>query len=480
MSEQGGGNYTTIEEIRKAAAFFDQLPGANDQLAEHLSTTFTEGTEQLVMSLLEYSRRYQSFHLSLIARAAHRLYEKHADATGKLRIDVKRGDAHAICMALHLSPYAGMNFYENLNYLVAQMPYTLHRLEDGDLTGDQLFALLGPLHAGDAEDREAFDANYRNNPTIFDSASVNECRDATTKFMLNRHDVDASEELAKARARRNVRFRKTKAGMSINAQVSPEVGVQVKKALDEMMNKAKHAGDERSEGQLRADLFVRAFTGTSDGVLPCQVLHVGLVMTDESLILGKPGTTFMPGYGDLPAEYAKNLIMEYEDLAALGPVTAEQEAGFAARAEALLKLRRLYVGPNGQDLVRMDSRERLFTGGLRQLVVLRDRYCRTPFCNNLVQDADHVRQASRGGATDADNSAMRCEPCNLAKEAAGWEEEVVCSGPHRIRVRPYPGVGFESLSPPLRGLWRRPGAGFDVLGLQFPVAREGRTLPLDE
>ena len=481
MSEQRGEDNASLEELRKASQFFDGLPGANEQLAHHLAVALTEGSDQLAVSLLEFSRRYQSFYLSLIARAVHRLYELHADANGKLRVDVKRGDAHAICMALRISPYSAMNFYENLAYLVAEMPYTLHRLEDGDLTGDQLFALLSPLHAGNAEDRTAFDTIYKNNPAIFDAASVTECKDITAKFMMTRHDVDMSEELTKQRARRDVRFRKTKSGMSINAQVPAEAGVSVKSALEEMVNKAKKNGDERSESQLRADFLIDAFTSTGNGSYLPETLHVGLVMTDESLIMGKPGTSYMPGYGDIPAEYAKKLIMEYEQLhEQQGSVTDEQNADFAARSEAIIKLRRLYLGPNKQDLVGMDSRERLFTGGLRNLIKLRDRYCRTPYCNNLAQEADHVQQVAKGGATDAANSAMRCKQCNLAKEAPGWDEEVKSSGPHSIQVRPYPGVKYESTSPPIRGAWLESREQYELMELQFPVAREGRLLPIND
>src|SRR5699024_3452691 len=114
----------------------------------------------------------------------------------------------------------------------------------------------------------------------------------------------------------------------------------------------------------------------------------------------------------------------------------------------------LFMAPNSQDLVTMDSRERSYQGQLRHLIQLRDQFCRTPYCTNKPEHLDHVQQAAKGGRTSFSNGAFKCASCNLAKEAPGWEEEVESSAPHRIRIRPTSGVEYVSSSPPTTGMGR--------------------------
>ena len=60
---------------------------------------------------------------------------------------------------------------------------------------------------------------------------------------------------------------------------------------------------------------------------------------------------------------------------------------------------------------------------------LRDRFCRTPWCDAPIWHRDHARAAASGGLTNGDNGQGLCEACNHAKQAPGW------------RSRPSPGAG---------------------------------------
>ena len=73
----------------------------------------------------------------------------------------------------------------------------------------------------------------------------------------------------------------------------------------------------------------------------------------------------------------------------------------------------------------MDSRRRTFTGRLRQLLILRDQTCRTPWCDAPARHADHVTPAARGGPTAAANGAALCAACNYVKETPGWRVDVL-------------------------------------------------------
>ncbi len=49
----------------------------------------------------------------------------------------------------------------------------------------------------------------------------------------------------------------------------------------------------------------------------------------------------------------------------------------------------------------MDSRRRVFDGELRRFLVVRDEFCRTPWCDAPVRHVDHIVRAADGGATSA-------------------------------------------------------------------------------
>jgi hypothetical protein len=86
----------------------------------------------------------------------------------------------------------------------------------------------------------------------------------------------------------------------------------------------------------------------------------------------------------------------------------------------------LYTAPGEDQLVAMDSRRRGFDGLLRRMVILRDQYCRVPWCDAPVRHIDHVERHGAGGATDYGNAAGVCARHNLVKEAAGWS--AACAG----------------------------------------------------
>jgi hypothetical protein len=68
----------------------------------------------------------------------------------------------------------------------------------------------------------------------------------------------------------------------------------------------------------------------------------------------------------------------------------------------------------------MDSVQRRFTGGLRPFIGVRDRRCRTPWCDAPIRHIDHPNRHIDGGPTSATNSQGLCEACNHAKEGTGW------------------------------------------------------------
>jgi hypothetical protein len=103
--------------------------------------------------------------------------------------------------------------------------------------------------------------------------------------------------------------------------------------------------------------------------------------------------------------------------------------------KAAVWLRRLFTEPGPGRIVAMDSRRALFEGQLRHLVVLRDQFCRTPWCGAPIRHADHPVPRREQGTTDEDNAQGLCEACNYVKDAPGWSVAATSSvGRHVVTI----------------------------------------------
>lgn len=181
-------------------------------------------------------------------------------------------------------------------------------------------------------------------------------------------------------------------------------GVAVYAALTREADRLRAAGDERSRGQLMADLLVQRVTGAqpaTPGGPPVVPVGLDLVLSDRILLGGEDEAAHLDGFGPIPADLARQLVHDTMD------------------AGLKLWLRRLYSGAGGR-LVAMDSVARLFPKALAKLIVLRDQLCRTPWCGAPVRHLDHIEDYESGGPTSYDNGQGLCEACNHAKQAPGW------------------------------------------------------------
>lgn len=209
-----------------------------------------------------------------------------------------------------------------------------------------------------------------------------------------------------------------------------------------------------------ADTLVERVTGRSVGAVP---ITVNLVMTDTSLLGGDCTPASVPGHGSIPAEIARRWV----------------RATLAARVvpfDDLVAVRRLFTGPDGRDLVAMESPSRVFTGLLRQMLELRDQTCRTPWCEAPVRQGDHVRRWEDGGPTSLLNGRGVCARCNLAREAPGWGAHVTSAstGPHEAVLTTPTGHRYRSQAPPVLPVWPVPAPGETVRSRTGPQdARAG-------
>ena len=188
-------------------------------------------------------------------------------------------------------------------------------------------------------------------------------------------------------------------------------------------------------------------------------VEVQVVITDRALLSGDDTPAHVPGYGPVPAGWARDLLAR---------ATAIDDTGPPGESRARAWVRRLYTHPATGTLVAMDSRRRLFPTSLRRYVVARDGTCRTPWCDAPIAHADHVLPHAEGGPTSAANGQGLCVRCNLVKEEPGWTTAVVERGPgggelrasgegpgdddvarHTVRLTTPTGHSYVSIAPPV-------------------------------
>ena len=231
----------------------------------------------------------------------------------------------------------------------------------------------------------------------------------------------------------------------LTALLPVTAGVAVHAALSRHADTLAGTGDGRSRGQIMADDLVERVTGTPGGITG---IEIQLVMTDRTLLQGDSEPARLPGYGIVPAAWAR-VPSRTPRQGRLGPPLRKWRMSrmrlrgmspfhffffFFSTSRGTppyVWLRRLYTAPGTGELIAMDSRARLFPAGLRRFIQARDDTCRTPYCDAPIRHHDHIIPWHHGGTTTHGNGAGLCEACNHTKETPGW----------RAKPRPSPGPG---------------------------------------
>ena len=84
------------------------------------------------------------------------------------------------------------------------------------------------------------------------------------------------------------------------------------------------------------------------------------------------------------------------------------------------EVRRIVMGAHGE-ILDFGRKKRLFTGALREAIILRDRICQFPGCEVPARkcEGDHITPWSEGGTTSEANGQIRCDYHNRWKSGVG-------------------------------------------------------------
>jgi hypothetical protein len=323
-------------------------------------------------------------------------------------------------LARHESPNRGSRLASAAVTLVRHLPRTLDALSAGALNERRAELVVRATSHLRPElrarvDDEVVGANFvPDDPRAGIGAWGDRELERRVRACADRLDAAAAVGRCRiAESERRVTIRPVPDTMALVSAVLPVAqAVAVHAALSRAALSAKAAGDQRGKGQVMADTLVELVTGQSRAV--AVPVEVQVVITDRALLDGDATAAHVPGYGAVPAGWARELL------------TRSAPDGWDA---ARVWVRRLFTHPPSGTLVAMESTRRLFPAGLRRFVVARDGTCRTPWCDAPVAHADHVEPHADGGPTSAGNGQGLCVRCNIVKEQPGWRSVALSCGP---------------------------------------------------
>lgn len=384
--------------------------------------------------------------------------QRRAQAAAGVPADERgKGVAAQIALARRESPARGSRLLGLARALVTEMPRTLAALDTGELNEWRATLLVKETACLSAADRCAVDDRLAADTGALAGAGDRAVIAAARAAAYRLDPASVAHRARSAVADRRVSLRPAPDTMTyLTALLPVTAGVAVHAALSRRADTLAGTGDARSRGQIMADDLVERVTGTPGGITG---IEIQLVMTDRTLLQGDSEPARLPGYGIVPAAWARAAV---QDAAVSEGGTAAAEAAHLADAATGnpavdVWLGRLYTAPGTGELTAMDSRARLFPAGLRRFIQARDDTCRTPYCDAPIRHHDHIIPWHRGGTTTHANGAGLCEACNHTKEAPGWQAEPR-PGPgegvrarHTIEIRTPTGRSYHSTAPPLPG-----------------------------
>ncbi len=403
-------------------------------------------------------------------------------AAGVPADELGAGVAAQVALARRESPAKGSRLL-GLARTLPGMPHTFAAFRSGLLNEWRVTLIVKETICLSPEDRAGVDEELAADTGALEGMGDKAITTAVRAAAYRRDPASVARRAVRAVGERCVSLRPAPDTMTYLTALLPVAeGVAAYAALSRDADAARSAGDERSRGQVMADTLVERITGIPGGI---SGVEIQLVMTDHTLLQADSEPARLPGYGTIPAAWARKLALTGGSATGTpatdpgpsnpgSPATADtggdgRTVGTATGAGVIadgagdaaadvsgrhgldLWVRRLYTAPGSGELVAMDSKARLFPAGLKRFLQIRDDTCRTPYCDAPIRHHDHVSAWHNGGPTTAGNGQGLCEACNHTKETPGWTAKPV-PGPRQTVVTSTPtGHTYHSTAPPLPG-----------------------------
>jgi len=344
-----------------------------------------------------------------------------------------RGVAAQIALARRESPHRAQQHLGLAKILRAELPETMKAFRAGRITEWKATLVARETACLRLHDRAAIDAELAGNPDRIEAMGDGELVAEARRLAYRLDPASFVERRRRAEAERRVTLRPAPDVMTqLSALLPVKAGVALYAVLTREADRRRAEGDQRSRGQLMADVLVDRVLHPQSGEDSARGagVMINLVVSDRVLWGDSEEAGHVDGYGPVPADLARELAFG-SDLDDLGRRW----------------FRRVYTDPATGSLVAMDSTARLMPGALARVLRLRDRTCRTPWCDAPIRHSDHVRAVVDGGETSERNGQGLCEACNHAKQAMGWQARPSPGARHTVEITTPTGHTHRSRAP---------------------------------
>ena len=196
----------------------------------------------------------------------------------------------------------------------------------------------------------------------------------------------------------------------LTAHLAADDGHRIMARLDATAaHLARAAGEQRTTGQLRADVAVDLLLSGEATSVPAVTATVAVTVPVLTLL----GAAELPG-----------------TLEGFGPIDADTARRLAAHAPSF---QRILTHPITGTILDIDRRSYRPTADLKRWLGLRDEHCTFAGCGRRAAecDLDHRIAWADGGRTSVDNLAHLCRHHHRLKHEGGWRSEPATAGGSR-------------------------------------------------
>ncbi|MEG3616684.1 HNH endonuclease signature motif containing protein [Isoptericola haloaureus] len=392
---------------------------------------------------------------------------RRADA-GRQRELALRAVTADLATSLHVGDGAARRLLDHSTTLTTVAPRTVRAVVDGTVSWPKAEILAREID--DLDPAEAEHVEARVLPVAATSTPA-QLRSRARRAREEAHPVPADVRHADATSRREVWLDPGRDGMAwLTAHLPAPFAHAVHDRLTSTATRLRAEGDDRSTGQLRADVLADLLLddGTLDrgaldssahgaddlarsvgaplpaapsspsGPLGPPVRPVGALAPIARAIRPRVHLTVpvlsLLGVGDAPAS-----------LDGRTPVDAETARALCAHAPSF---RRILTDPETGAVLSVGRSTYQAPADLKAMLAERDATCRFPGCVRPVSgtDLDHTVAWADGGTTDADNLAHLCRHHHVLKHQTRWRVRQLGAG--RLRWTSPTGRVYDTDPPP--------------------------------
>ncbi|MGO4190224.1 DUF222 domain-containing protein [Arthrobacter sp. YAF17] len=343
------------------------------------------------------------------------LQRREQSDAGMPAAELGAGVGAQVALARRESPAKGSRLLGLAKALVTEMPRTLAALDKGKLNEWRATILVRETACLSGADRAGVDEELVADAGTFDGAGDRAIIAAARAAAYRRDPRTVTQRSSHAATERHVSIRPAPDTMCYFTALLPvSAGVAMHAALTRHADSLRSAGDPRTRGQLMADSLVERTTGTPGGITG---IEIQLVVTDRTLFQGDIEPARLPGYGIVPAGWARELL---------------KRGGKSAGA-------------------RQDPKHGTGPGG--GVAGIGAGRARAEGTDKATDTADDDRDLSvwlrRLYTAPGANGAGLCEACNHTKEASGWKVRHRPGPRHTLEIQTPTGHTYQSAAPPL-------------------------------